>query len=79
MYLVQYASGSEGWNCIETNQMAFWSLTYSHKQYKQARGRIDRLNTKYSDLHYHVLMTDSPAEKPVIKSLEQKKDFQPKM
>lgn len=79
VYLVQYASGSEGWNCIDTNQMAFWSLTYSHKQYKQARGRIDRLNTPYSDLHYHVLMTDSLAEKPVIKSLEQKKDFQPKM
>lgn len=79
VYLVQYASGSEGWNCVSTDAMAFWSLTYSWKQFNQAQGRIDRLNTPFEDLHYHVLMTESVAEKPVIRSLEQKKDFQPKM
>lgn len=78
IYLVQYSSGSEGWNCIETDSMAFWSLTYSWKQFHQAQGRIDRLNTPFTDLHYYVLMTNSVAEKPVMQALEQKKDFQPR-
>lgn len=77
-YLVQYTSGSEGWNCISTDRMVFWSLTYSFKQFWQAQGRIDRMNTPYSDLHYYVLMTGSYAEKPVIRALKMKKDFQPK-
>lgn len=58
--------------------MVFWSLTYSWKQWWQAQGRIDRLNTTFKDLYYIILRTKSPAELPVIKSLEQKKDFQPK-
>ena len=77
VYLVQYASGSEGWNCVETDAMAFWSLTYSWKQFNQAQGRIDRLNTEFEDLHYYVLMTKSPAEIPVLRALEAKHDFQP--
>lgn len=78
VYLVQYQSGSEGWNCIETDTMAFWSLTYSWKQFEQSQGRIDRLNTPFVDLNYHILMTDSLAEKPVMRALKQKKDFQPR-
>jgi hypothetical protein len=78
VYLVQYTSGSEGWNCITTDAMAFWSLTYSYKQLHQAKGRIDRLNTPYRDLNYYILTSDSPAEKPVLASLKQKKDFQPR-
>jgi hypothetical protein len=58
--------------------MAFWSLTYSYKQFEQTQGRTDRLNTPFTDLHYYILLTDSPAETPVIRSLEQKKDFQPR-
>lgn len=78
IYLVQYSSGSEGWNCTETDAMAFWSLTYSWKQFHQAQGRIDRLNTDYVDLHYYVLMTNSFAEKPVMQALNAKHDFQPR-
>ncbi len=78
VYLVQYASGSEGWNCIDTDAMAFWSLTYSWKQWEQAKGRIDRVNTPFIDLHYYVLLSDSYAEKPVMMSLNKKHDFQPK-
>jgi hypothetical protein len=78
IYLVQYQAGSESWNCTETDAMAFWSLTYSYKQFHQSQGRIDRLNTPYTDLHYYVLMTDSVAERPVMSALDQKKDFQPK-
>jgi hypothetical protein len=78
VYLVQYSSGSEGWNCIDTDAMAFWSLTYSWKQFQQAQGRIDRMNTPFTDLHYYIMMTDSMAEKPVRMSLDKKRDFQPK-
>lgn len=78
IYLVQYQSGSEGWNCTETDSMAFWSLTYSWKQFHQAQGRIDRLNTLYNDLHYYVLMTNSIADKPVMRALNAKHDFQPR-
>lgn len=78
VYLVQYASGSEGWNCITTDAMAFWSLTYSWKQFQQAQGRIDRMNTPFTDLHYYIMMTDSMAEKPVKMSLDKKRDFQPR-
>jgi len=75
VYLVQYMSGSEGWNCIETDAMVFFSLTYSYKQFYQSQGRIDRMNTPFEDLNYYALMTKSIAEKAVWRSLQQKKDF----
>lgn len=78
VYLVQYTSGAEGWNCTKTDTMLFWSLTYSWKQYWQSQGRIDRLDTPFKDLFYYVMMANSPAEKPVLSALKRKKDFQPR-
>lgn len=74
-YLVQYASGSEGWNCIETNAMCFYSLTYSYKMFKQAHGRIDRLDTLWKKLYYYVILSDSSIDKAVMGALRDKKDF----
>lgn len=76
IYLVQYQAGNEGWNCITTDAMAFFSLPYSYKQYKQARGRIDRLNTPFPVLKYYTLRADSVSDRSVWYSLRQKKKFQ---
>lgn len=75
VYLVQYVAGAESWNCVETDAMAFYSLTYSYKNFIQAQGRIDRLDTLYLLLFYYVFSSNSEIDVAVRKSLGKKQLF----
>lgn len=78
IYLVQYASGSEAWNCVQTDTIIFFSLSYSWRTMHQSAGRIDRLNTPYSDLYYYYIRSNSPIDLSIEKTLKKKKNFNEK-
>ena len=75
VYLVQYQAGAEGWNCVTTNCIIFFSPNYSYRIMEQAAGRIDRMTTKFVDLWSYHIQTHSGIDNSIMKALKEKKKF----
>ena len=74
-YLVQYQAGCEGWNCIETDTVIFYSQNYSYRATEQACGRIDRVNSPYQELYYYYIRSHAPIDMAIYKALQEKREF----
>lgn len=79
VYLVQYTSGAEAWECFTTNHTLYFSLNYSYTVMRQCMGRTNRLTTPYEDVYHYILVSNHWLDKAIIECLKNKKDFSSKL
>lgn len=75
IYLAQYLSAGEAWNCTDTDTVVLYSRNYSYKQTVQAMGRIDRQNTPFQVLYYYFLTSDAWIDKELERAYNEKRNF----
>lgn len=75
VYLVQYVAGAEAWNCTATDAMVMYSMTYSYKNFVQAQGRIDRIDSPFETFFYYILLSNSVIDRGIRWALDEKRDF----
>ena len=75
VYLVQYMAGAEGWNSTYSDTVLFYSLSYSWRNFMQAKGRVRRLNNRHKILYYYILVSKSPIDRAIMNALKHKKMF----
>lgn len=78
VYLVQYVAGAEAWNCTSTDTIVFYSINYSYRITEQCRGRIDRMDTKYTDLFYFTLISKASIDLSIENAQRRKMKFNEK-
>lgn len=78
IYVAQYTANAEGWNCILTDTIIFFSQNYSYRTLVQACGRINRANTPFVDLYYYHLKCRFGIDLAISNALKNKKEFNEK-
>lgn len=75
LYLCQYSSASDAWNCTTTNCIVFFSLDHAWWRMTQAAGRIERSNTPFNILYYYRLISKSSIDYQILRALDVKEKF----
>ncbi len=79
LYLNNYISAAEAWECTETNCIFFFSQNYSFRVITQCSGRIDRRNTPFTDLYYYHIRSNSKIDKAMLHCYNTKEIFNEKI
>lgn len=75
LYLVQYSSGNEGWECFTSRCEVMYSLHYSWRTTVQAYGRINRMTTIAPRVWYYTISSHSAIDRAIEEANEKKVVF----
>lgn len=75
VYLVNYMSGAEGWECASADTVVLFSTNYSWRTLEQCKGRIDRRNTPWDILYAYHFVSIAPIDKAIRTANHNKEMF----